>query len=92
MAKSVKFTINLNVNGKNVVAEASTKSKELAVNLEIAQEKGNKLRESLFHFNQVTYSLQGVANSLQQLTGVMHTYTQAYTVQQQAETQLATAT
>ena len=33
MAKSVKFTINVNINGKNVIAEASTKSKELAVNL-----------------------------------------------------------
>ena len=44
MGKSVKFTINLNVNGKNVIAEASTSSKELAVNLGIAEEKGDKLR------------------------------------------------
>ena len=42
MAKSVKFTINVNINGKNVIAEASTKSKELAVNLGIAEEKGDK--------------------------------------------------
>ena len=91
MAKSVKFTINLNINGKNVIAEASTKSKELAVNLGIAEEKGDKLKETLFHFNQVTRSFQDVFNSLQQLTSAMHTYTEAYSIQQQVETQLATA-
>ncbi len=44
MAKSVKFTINVNVNGKNVIAEASTNSKELAVNLGLSEKKRSLLK------------------------------------------------
>lgn len=45
MAKAVKFTINVNVNGKNVIAQASTSSKELAVNLGLAEEKSKSLQD-----------------------------------------------
>jgi len=91
MSKSVKFAIDLQVNGKNVIGEVAVKARDLASGLAEAQTKGGKLFETLLKFNQVTRSFQDVFHGLQQLTGAMHSYTQAYTAQQQAETQLATA-
>lgn len=91
MPNTVKFTIDLNVNGQNVITEVTAKSKDLAEQLGMAEKNGNELFGTLLKFNQITRSFQDVASGLQQLTGMMHTYTQAYTVQQQAETQLATA-
>ena len=47
MAKAVKFAIYVNVNVKNVITQASTSSKELAVNLGLAEEKSKSLLECL---------------------------------------------
>lgn len=47
MAKAVKLAVNVNVNGKNVIAQASTSSKELAVHLGLAEEKSKSLQECL---------------------------------------------
>ncbi len=51
MARAVKLTIDLNVNSKNVITQASTSSKELAVNLGLAEEEGNKLHKTLLNTN-----------------------------------------
>ena len=89
--KSVKFNIDLSVNGKNVIGEVAVKTRDLAEGLAEAQGKGTQLFGTLLKFNQISRSFQDVFHGLQQLTGAMHSYTQAFTVQQQAETQLATA-
>ena len=47
MAKAVKFAIYVNVNSKNVIAQASTSSIELAVHLGRAEEKSKSLQECL---------------------------------------------
>lgn len=73
MARAEKFTIDLNVNGKNVIAQASTSSKELAVNL-LAEVEGNKLHKTLLNTNQVTRSFQDLFQSLQRLIGALHFY------------------
>ena len=74
MARAVKLTIDLNVNSKNVITQASTSSKELAVNLGLAEEEGNKLHKTLLNTNQVTRSFQDLFQSLQRLTGALHFY------------------
>ena len=51
MARAVKFTIDLNVNGKNVIAQASTSSKELAFTLGLVEEEGNKLHKTILNTN-----------------------------------------
>lgn len=47
MAKAVKLAVNVNVNSKNVIAQASISSKELAVHLGLAEEKSKNLQECL---------------------------------------------
>lgn len=90
MAKDVQFNIRLNIDGKEQIVTASTNVKKLAEELEIAQTKSTKFRDTLLEFNQVGQSFQYAMQGLQQLTGLMQTYTAANTVQAEAETKLAT--
>ena len=89
MAKDVKFTIKLNIDGKEQVVTASTNVKELAEQLDIAKTRGDDLRDALLVATQVTQSFQSAINGMRQISGLMSEYTDAYTVQQEAETKLA---
>lgn len=89
MAKDVKFNIKLNIDGKDQIVTASTNVKRFAEELEIARSKSTRVRDELIKITQVGASFQNVITGMQQLTGVMQSYTEANAVQVEAETKLA---
>lgn len=89
MAKDVKFNIRLTIDGKEQIVTASTNVKEFADQLAIAQTQSTKLRDDLLKVTQVTTSFQNAMSGLQQLTGLMQTYTAANSEQAQVEAKLA---
>lgn len=89
MAKDVKFNIKLNIDGKEQIVTASTNVKRFAEELEIARSKSTRVRDELIKITQVGASFQNVITGMQQLTGVMQSYTEANAVQVEAETKLA---
>lgn len=89
MAKDVKYNLKIAVDGKNLLVEASTSTKELADSLGVAHLKSAELRDSLLRFTQVGASFQNVITGLQQIAGGIQKYTAAFAVQQEAETKLA---
>lgn len=89
MAKDVKFNIRLTIDGKEQIVTASTNVRKFAEELEITREKSTKLRDDLLKITQVGASFQNVITGMQQLTGVMRTYTSANAAQVEAEAKLA---
>lgn len=89
MAKDVKFNIKLAIDGKEQIVTASTNVKRFAEELEIARSKSTRVRDELIKITQVGASFQNVISGMQQLTGVMQSYTEANAVQVEAETKLA---
>lgn len=89
MAKDVKFNIRLTIDGKEQIVTASTNVKKFAEELEIARTQSTKLRDDLLKITQVGASFQNVITGIQQLTGIMRTYTAANAAQAEAETKLA---
>lgn len=81
MAKDVKFTIKLNVDGKEHFVEASTNVKRLADELGITKTKSDELRNNLLRLNNITLSFQNALNGLQQITSLTLEYTAANAVQ-----------
>lgn len=89
MAKDVKFNIKLSIDGKEHVIEASTNVKKLAEELGIAKTKSDEMRNALLTINNAAQSFQNVVSGLQQITGLMHSYTAANAVQVEVEAKLA---
>ena len=89
MSNDVKFNIRLTIDGKEQIVTASTNVKKFAEELEIARTKSTKLRDELLKFTQISASFQNVITGMQQLTGVMRTYTAASAAQEEAEAKLA---
>ena len=89
MANDVKFNIKLVVDGKEKIVEASADVRKFAQEFENAKTESTKLRDNLLKFTQTSQSIQNVITGLQQLTGVMRTYTSANAAQLEAETKLA---
>ena len=89
MSKDVKFNIRLTIDGKEQIVTASTNVKKFAEELEIARTESTKLRDDLLKITQVGASFQNVITGMQQLTGVMRTYTAASAAQEEAEAKLA---
>ena len=89
MAKDVKFNIKLVVDGKEKIVEATADIKKFAQEFENARTESTKLRDDLLKVTQVTTSFQNAMSGLQQLTGLMQTYTAASAVQEEAEAKLA---
>lgn len=90
MSKDVKFNIRLSIDGKEQIVTAQTNVKKLAEELELARTKATATRESLLKFTQISASIQNVITGMQQLTGVLRSYSEANAVQVEAETKLAT--
>ena len=90
MAKEVKFNIKLTIDGKEQLVTATTNVKKFAEEFEKARSKSTRLRDDLLKITQVGASFQNAINGLQQLTGIMRSYTDANTTQIEAETKLAT--
>lgn len=76
--RDVKFNIHLKIDGREVVVKASADAKDLARSLDAVAAERQGLRDMLLKFNQIGQSFQNLTNGLQQLTGVIHTYTEAY--------------
>lgn len=89
MAKDVKFNIKLTIDGKEQIVTASTNIKKFAEELEIARTESTKLRDDLLKVTQVTTSFQNAMSGLQQLIGLMQTYTAANSEQAEVEAKLA---
>ena len=89
MAKDVKFNIKLMIDGKEQIVTASTNVKQFAEELEIARANSNRLRDDLLKISSVGQSFQGALTGLQQLTGLMRTFTSANAQQTEVETKLA---
>lgn len=90
MAKSVKFTINLNVDGKNVVVAARTSVEGLSKALVNARTPADHLRQSLLTLTQTAQSFANISSSLSSLQGMLSGLTAGYNAAQQANTQLTT--
>ena len=89
MAKDVKFNIKLVVDGKEKIVEATADIKKFAQEFENARTESTKLRDDLLKVTQVTTSFQNAMSGLQQLTGLMQTYTAASALQEESEAKLA---
>lgn len=89
MSKDVKFNIRLTIDGKEQIVTASTNVKQFAQELEIARTESTKLRDDLLKITQVGASFQNALTGVQQLTGLMRTFTAANAMQVEAETKLA---
>ncbi len=86
----VRFNISVNVDGQNVIVRASAEARELARNLDAVASERPGMRDMLIRFNQIGESFKNLTTGLQQLTGVMSTYTAAHNTQVEAETRLMT--
>ena len=69
MAKDIKFNIKLNIDGKNVVVQASQSVKELQRNLMAAKTGSERLSSSLIRINQVAKVYENISGSLDALRG-----------------------
>lgn len=90
MAKDIKFNIKLNIDGKNVVVQASQSVKELQRNLMAAKTGSQRLGESLLRFNQVAKVYSNISDSLGALSGIMGTYISKANASTEAQTKLTT--
>ena len=91
MSKEVKFNISLLVNGKEQVVQATTSVRELGKQMREVRRHSRTMRDSMLSFAGISTAVASMSYVLQQVTGLLKTYTQAYATQIQAETQLATA-
>ena len=90
MAKTIKFNIRLNVDGKEQIAVATASTKELAK----AMDKGGKstasFKNQITALGQTVTTIKGLSDSMGKLLGVMQGLTEAYNTSQQVNTQLTT--
>ena len=91
MAKDIRFNIKLNVDGRDVVIGASTDVKEMAHQLGIAHKESRTFLSSFRDYAGVNVAFQGMNAAIQGLVNQLSEFTRASAVQEQAETQLATA-
>lgn len=82
--KDVSFNIKLNVDGKDIVATATTDVKNMRNAWDDARKASRKFGEGMFFLNQISTGIQSIVQSLSVLTG-------AYDKQIEAETQLKNA-
>lgn len=90
MAKEIKFNIKLNIDGKNVVVQASQSVKELQRNLMAARTGSQRLSDALLRFNQVARVYSNISDSLSALSGVMNGYVSKANSATEAQTKLTT--
>ena len=76
MAKDVKFNIKLQVDGKDVVVQASTNVKQLANDLGLVHDRVTAADKAFMKWTQSVVALNAVTNSLQQISGVLNTITE----------------
>ena len=90
MAKDIKFNIKLNIDGKNVVVQASQNVKELQRSLKAARTGSERLSASLIRINQVAKVYENISGSLGALSGLMNGYISKANTATEAQTKLTT--
>lgn len=90
MAKDIKFNIKLNIDGKQVVVQASENVKELQRNLMAAKTSGQQLSATLIKFNQIAQVCSNVNGALSTLGGIMSGYIAKANSATEAQTKLTT--
>ncbi len=75
MAKDVKFNIKINVDGKDVVVQASTNVQNLADKLGIVHDRVTAADRAFIRWSQSVIAIQSIQQSLTQLSGAMQTLT-----------------
>ena len=76
MAKDVKFNIKLQVDGKDVVVQASTNVKQLANDLRLVHDRVTAADKAFMKWTQSVVAIGAVTNSIQQISGVLNTLTE----------------
>lgn len=76
MAKDVKFNIKLQVDGKDVVVQASTNVKQLANDLGLVHDRVTAADKAFMKWTQSVVAIGAVTNSIQQISGVLNTLTE----------------
>ena len=89
MAQNVEFKLKFSLDGKEHIISTTDDVKQLAKELGIANVSGDKLRDSLLKFNNISTSFQNAAQGIQELTGTLLDLTDSYATQQVNETRLA---
>lgn len=90
MAKEIKFNIKLNIDGKQVIVQASQNVKELQRNLMAAKTRGKRLSSTLIKFNQAAQVFANVNGALSTLGGIMNGYIAKANSAAEAQTKLTT--
>lgn len=90
MAKTIKFNIRLTVDGKEQLVQTTVGARELGKALQQSKSSADRFRDSVMSWTMLTNSMQNVMQGLTQLTGIMHELTEAYAIQEEAETKLET--
>lgn len=90
MSDTIRFNIKLNIDGKDVVVQASESVKELRRNLQATKTSADKTRQSILGMNQITTIFGNINSSLSSLKSSMDTFTGVYNNAVQAETKLVT--
>ena len=71
MAKDVRFNIKLNVDGKDVVVQASTNVKELADNLGLVHDNVTAADKAFMRWSQSVMAIQSIQQSVNQLNSAL---------------------
>lgn len=90
MAKDIKFNIRLNIDGKNVIVQASESVKELQRNLMKARTSSLRFTESIVRVNQITQAYTNISDAVGALSGIMNGYIAKANSAAEAQTKLTT--
>lgn len=82
--------LQIKVTGSNSFKEVEVSADELAKAIDQVKGKTDQLASSLINSNQIVQAFEQVSSAVRGLQSVMHSLTDAYAVQAQAETKLAT--
>lgn len=84
MAKDIKFSIQLNINGKDQLVTAATSSKDLAKALENAKSRASKFQDTMVKFANMSSIIKDTSNAINELAGKFNELnTQNLSIQQQ---------
>ena len=76
MAKEVKFTVKLDIDGQERLVTVTKDTKQLASEFGIARTSAEKLSASLINFGQLQSTFKNLHNGLQSVTNVLNNLTE----------------
>lgn len=82
--------LKIKITDENSIKNVEMSADQLRDAIEQVKNEADKLNGSLINSNQITQAFEQVSSAVQEVQSVMHDLTDAYAVQAQAETRLAT--